>query len=273
MIKPVVSVIISTYNSPEWLKKTLWGYEYQLFKDFELVIADDGSNSATKEIINLFKDKFKYPIQHIWHEDIGFRKSLIINKAIISCNADYLLMTDGDCIPRNDFVSVHVKFAKKGFFLSGGAIRLPMSTSRLIGYKDVKHQKAFDLTWLRDNGLENKPLKNLKLTKNKKTSQFMNMISPSNASWNGGNASGWKEDILAINGMDERMQYGGEDRELGERLLNYGLKGLQVRYSAVVVHLQHARGYASQESINKNKEIRKKTRKDKKIWTEFGIKK
>ncbi|MCH8535427.1 MAG: glycosyltransferase family 2 protein [Flavobacteriaceae bacterium] len=273
MKSPKVSVIISTYNSPKWLTKTLWGYEFQNFKDFEIIIADDGSGPAIKEVINSFKDQFKYPIQHVWHEDDGFRKSLIINKSIIACNADYILMTDGDCIPRYDFVQTHFNYAKKGFFLSGGAIRLPMQTSKLIDYEDVKSQNAFDLIWLREHGLENKPLKNLKLTKDKKTSKFMNKISPSNASWNGGNASGWKKDILAVNGMDERMQYGGQDRELGERLMNYGLRGLQVRYSAVCVHLEHARGYAKKESIKKNKQIRHKTRSEKIVWTKFGIKK
>ena len=57
----MTSIIISTYNKPEWLRKTLLGYAYQDDKDFELVIADDGSNESTKKCIDelrpLFKDR------------------------------------------------------------------------------------------------------------------------------------------------------------------------------------------------------------------------
>ena len=99
----------------------------------------------------------------------------------------------------------------------------------------------------------------------------LNFLTPTTPSWNGHNASGWKEDILAINGFDERMQYGGQDRELGERLVNYGVKSKQIRYSTVCLHLDHPRGYAIPESIKKNKNIRKETQVKLKKWTDFGI--
>jgi hypothetical protein len=77
--------------------------------------------------------------------------------------------------------------------------------------------------------------------------------------------------LKEVNGFDERMQYGGQDRELGERLFNYGLKSKQIRYSAICLHLDHARGYKNQDSIDKNKEIRKVTRGENKDFTPFGI--
>lgn len=46
-----VSVVVSTYNQPEWLEKVLWGYNMQSFKDFELIVADDGSGSASREML------------------------------------------------------------------------------------------------------------------------------------------------------------------------------------------------------------------------------
>ena len=67
------------------------------------------------------------------------------------------------------------------------------------------------------------------------------------------------------------MQYGGQDRELGERLINKGIRGKQIRYSAVCIHLEHKRGYKTNESIQKNKNIRKETKALKKTWTDFGI--
>jgi GT2 family glycosyltransferase len=96
-------------------------------------------------------------------------------------------------------------------------------------------------------------------------------VTPTNASWNGHNASGYKSDIVKVNGFDERMQYGGQDRELGERLFNLGLKSKQLRYSAVVVHLDHKRGYKNQASIDKNRAIRDRVKAEKLCFTPFGI--
>ncbi|WP_084329631.1 glycosyltransferase [Flavobacterium sasangense] len=68
-----LSVIITTYNSEEWLQKVLVGYSVQTELDFEVVIADDGSTEKTKSIIDSFKDSFKYPIVHVRQEDNGFQ--------------------------------------------------------------------------------------------------------------------------------------------------------------------------------------------------------
>src|SRR5690606_6178907 len=101
--------------------------------------------------------------------------------------------------------------------------------------------------------------------------KFLNFVTPTKATWNGHNASGWKKDLVAVNGFNEQMQYGGQDRELGERLINMGVKGKQIRYSAVCIHLEHKRGYKTIESIRKNRNIRKETRSQKLTWTNFGI--
>ena len=102
-----LSVIITTYNSPEWLQKVLWGYQAQTFRDFEMIIADDGSKSETKDLIDKMRAEVSYPMQHIWHPDEGFRKCTILNKGIVAAKADYLVISDGDCIPRKDFLQVH----------------------------------------------------------------------------------------------------------------------------------------------------------------------
>jgi len=267
---PKISVIVSTYNTEAWLEKVLWGYSCQTFKDFEIVIADDGSTPKTEALINSFKNQLN--INHIWQEDDGFQKSRILNKAIVASKGHYIVMSDGDCIPREDFLEVHEANKQKGYFLSGGYFMLPMNISEQITKDNIISQQCFNLKWLKSKGLKSS-FKNNKLSAKGFKSKLLNVITPTNASWNGHNASGWKEDILAINGFDERMQYGGQDRELGERLFNYSLKSKQIRYSAVCVHLDHPRGYKTKESINKNLAIRASTKTDKKIWTDFGIKK
>jgi len=266
------SVIISTYNAVPWLEKVLWGYENQIFKNFEMVIADDGSGPETKELIDAMAKKVFYPIIHVWQEDDGFQKSKILNKAILACNADYILMSDGDCIPRKDYLQVHEDNKEVGYFISGGYSKLPMNISKMITKEDILSEVCFKKSWLKERGL-NSSFKNNKLTSNASKAKFLNRITTTNATWNGHNASGWKKDIIKVNGLNEEMQYGGQDRELGERLMNLGIRGKQFRYSAICLHLDHKRGYKTQESIDKNLMIRAKVKKDKIVVTPFGIKK
>ncbi|WP_081211478.1 glycosyltransferase family 2 protein [Salegentibacter sediminis] len=270
MKKPEISVIISTYNAVEWLRKTLTGYKIQDTTDFELVIADDGSSEETRLFLEAFKKESPVPVIHVWQEDDGFQKTKILNKAILACNANYILMSDGDCIPRKDFVSTHLKYREEGYFLSGGYFKLPMDISKKIVEEDIIAQKCFEKACLKKYGLKSS-IKNLKLTAGQKRAFLLNNLTPTGATWNGHNASGWKKDIIAVNGFDERMQYGGEDRELGERLFNYGIKSKQIRYSAVCVHLEHPRGYKTPEAMAFNKQIRRETREEKKTFTPHGI--
>lgn len=265
-----IGVIISTYNNPKWLEKTLWGYIFQKRKADEIIIADDGSGEETRQLIERYKSFL--PIKHVWHEDRGFRKTTILNKAIVASTADYLVFTDQDCVPRYDFLETHDKHAERDCFLSGGYFKLPMSISQSLGYEDIESKRAFQLSWLRENGLP-WTFKCTKLIQNPVFGRIMNVITPTKATWNGMNSSGWREDILRVNGFDERMQYGGEDREMGERLFNLGIRSKQIRYSAIVLHLDHGRPYVNDEAWRINNEIRKKTKENHAVWTQYGIKK
>ena len=248
----------------------MWGYECQTYKNFEFIIADDGSGQPTFDLIEQFKQHGILYIKHVWHPDNGFQKSAILNKAVAASSTDYLLFSDGDCIPRKDFVETHVKNAKKGYFLSGGYFKLPMETSKAITREDVVSGNALDGNWLHAHGLK-KTYKELKLVSRGFQQQLLNMLTPTKATWNGHGSSGWKKDIVGVNGYNEEMQYGGQDRELGERLVNVGIKGKQIRYSAICIHLDHKRGYNTPESISKNRKIREQTRHQRKVWTKSGI--
>lgn len=264
------SVIMSTYNAEEWLEKVIWGLSIQTETDFEIIIADDGSKPKTKELLDSLRTQISMPLIHVWQEDNGFQKSQILNKAIMASNSDYLIFTDGDCIPRKDFVATHLNYREKGYFLSGGYFMLPMDISKAITKNDILEQNCFDAKWLVKNGLK-KSFKNSKLTASGFLAKFLNFVTPTKATWNGHNASGWKEDLVFINGFNQEMQYGGQDRELGERLFNKGLKSKQIRYSAIVVHLDHARGYVNEATWKKNFAIRENTKKNKVVKTTIGI--
>lgn len=266
-----ISVIISTYNNPQWLQKTLWSYSFQSVKPNEIIIADDGSDNRTKELIEEFSASADFTVKHIWHEDIGFRKCTILNRAIAAASSEYLIFTDQDCIARNDFIEAHATKAEKGYMLSAGVVWLSMETSQAITFNDLKSGDAFRLKWLRERGLK-MSFKCTKLLRNKSYACFMNSLTPTKASWNGGNASGWKEDLMKVNGYNNDMAYGGEDRELGERLFNIGIQSKQLRYSAVCLHLDHKRPYKNIELIKINEQIRKNTRNSKITVTPNGIK-
>ena len=261
-------VIITTYNSTAWLEKVLWGYEHQTDKDFTIIIADDGSGEETKQLITEFSLRKSLDILHIWHEDDGFRKTRILNKAIDETDCDYLIFTDGDCIPRQDMVAVHKKKARKKHYLSAAYYKLSMPVSNLITESDISSGRVFDYQWLVEQG-QPKSHKSLKLTC--KRDGLLNFLTPTRATWNGANSSAFKEDIISVNGFDERMQYGGLDVEMGERMINNGIKSVQIRYSTVCLHLDHKRGYSQPEIWEKNAAIRKAVADKKLKWTDYGI--
>ena len=267
-----LGVIITTYNNPAWLEKVLWGYQSQTDADFQVILADDGSGEETRSLIDKLKQESSLNILHVWHEDLGFRKTKILNDAIRATECDYLLLTDHDCLPRNDLIQTHKALAKPGHFLSAGYYKLTMPVSKAITRDDIQSGRAFDYRWLVSQG-QPKSLKSFKLTARSWKARWLNKLTPTKPTWNGANSSTWKKDIVAVNGFNEQMQYGGLDREMGERMMNNGMKGIQIRYSAICLHLDHKRSYDTAETWATNRAIRDKVRRENIIWTEMGISK
>jgi glycosyltransferase involved in cell wall biosynthesis len=267
-----ISIILTTYNSETWLEKVLWGYTMQSCNDFELIIADDGSTTETKKLIDKFQSKFKNPIIHVWQKDEGFQKTKILNKAIIKASCEYILFSDGDCIPRYDFVATHLKNQKKGCFLSGGYFKLNDFVSNSISEIDIKNQSCFQSKWLLENGLKWN-FKLIKLTKNRFFAYFMNWITTTKKTFNGHNTSCFKEDLIAVNGFNEDMKYGGLDREIGERLFHNNIRSIQIRYSAICLHLNHDRSYATKDNWLNNNNIRQFNKQNKVIAIQNGLSK
>ncbi len=266
-----IGVIISTYNSPEWLDKVLAGYAKQSYRNFEIVVADDGSTSETAKLIRKHKRENKLAIKHVWHEDERFRKWKIVNQAISESTAEYLLFTDGDCIPHPDLLAVHAREAEQGKFLSGGYCRLTMETSEAISVEDIDSGDVFKLTWLLKNGF-GLNLKWLKvLAPGTFLENLLNRITPAKKTFNGNNSSCFRDDVLCINGFDERILYGGGDREFGYRLENFGVAPKVIRYSTLCLHLDHPRGYKDPNIRAANLEIIDETRAHKRVTTEYGI--
>jgi glycosyltransferase involved in cell wall biosynthesis len=264
------SVILSTYNQPYHLERVLWGYARQSWQDFELVVADDGSGSETRELLDRWRRETGLDLKHVWHEDRGFRKNEILNRAILATDADYLIFSDGDCVPRDNFVEVHVRHAAPGRFLSGGVLWLSQQLTDQITVDDVRSGCAMEPSWLLRRGWRPRH-RRLRLIRAPRLAAALDFLTPTAATWNGHNASTWRRHLIDVNGYDMDLAYGNEDRALGTRLQNSGLRGKCVRYRAPLLHLAHERPYRDRSVIDRNRRVRKQLARSGAVRARLGI--
>jgi len=262
------SVVLTTYEQPRALELVLWGYARQTHTDFEIVVADDGSGPRTGEVIDRLSEETSLDIRRVWHEDRGFRKTEILNRAIVAATGQYLIFSDGDCIPREDFVAVHMSEARAGTFPSGGYLKIPRGLSERLTVDDVRSGSVFKRSWLTSGGWKGG---RRRLIWSRRVGRILDRVTPTRATWNGHNASAWKSCILAVNGFDMDMGYGGLDRALGERLANIGVSGRQIRHRAPCLHVWHPRPYRTPEVTAANRAIRDRIRANREEWARVGI--
>ncbi len=266
-----VAVILSTYNQPQHLRRALAGYLRQLRAPDELVIADDGSGPETAAVIDQFAAAAPYPVTHYTHEDRGWRKNAIVNRAIAGTKADYIIMSDGDCIPRRDFIAVHLRNARPQTFLSGGDTRLSPQATAVIDVGEIADGSLFNSARLRALGVPWRKVAG-KICLPLLLGSCADFLNFSFARWGGSNASTWREALLAVNGLDERFRSPGKDDvELGERLRNYGYTARHIRHQAICLHLDHAKGYWLPDEIARNLVHLATTRSTRRVRTPLGI--
>lgn len=265
-----LSVIVSVYDRPALLEQVLWGYAVQTRRDFELVLADDGSGDETEAVVRRFRAESGMHVLHVWHEDRGFRKTVILNRAIVACGGDQLLFTDGDCIPRSDLVEVHQRLAEDGRYLAGGYIKLPAHVSARLTVDDVVSGRATSVRWLRSVGWR-PGRRALRLVRSRWAAALLDRLTPTAAHFQGNNASVSRAALLAVNGFEGEMGYGGLDKALGFRLENLGVKGKQVRHRAVCMHLHHDRPYRTAATLDRNRAVLRRIRREGEVRARRGI--
>lgn len=234
-----IAVIVTTYNRPDALAAVLEGLLAQTDCNFEVLVADDGSTADTAEVVQQFQTRATFPVHHIWQDDDGFRAAAIRNRALASTKADYIIFTDGDCIPLTDFVARHRQLSESGCFLSGNRLLLSQKfTAQILHKKIPVHLWCFS-AWLkaRVQGKINRLLPLLRLP----NVAWLRKRSPQR--WQGAktcNLSAFREDLLHVNGLDESYTgWGQEDSDLVVRLIRAGLSNKSARFSAPVLHLWH----------------------------------
>lgn len=249
-----VSVIVSTYNQPHLLRRCLLALGQQSYENYEVLIADDGSGDETRELVEQHARHCRHPVRHIWHEDDGFRKTVILNKSVVAASGEYLIFIDGDCITHPEFINEHVREARPGHYLNGSLIRLGKDLSDRITGEAIRAGLAFRPAWLMRQG-RGFNRRYLRLGLPYGLRQRLNRHTRTTLYWLGSNSSCFKADAVAVNGFDHRFTYGFEDADFGYRLELSGVKPRTVRWTAVVLHLWHGRPWSSPEVLAANRKL------------------
>lgn len=224
------ALLISTYNWPDALRLVLKSVASQSCLPDEILIADDGSTDETRNLIETLAKDIRVPVRHFWQEDIGFRKAKILNKAIASSTADYIIQIDGDCILHPSFIADHINAAQKGSYLYGSRVNiLPEFVAGVL----KSGQIAFNLF--------------SKEIKNKTRTLHIPLISKLykphqgiSKKFRGCNVSFWREGFIAVNGYNEDYEgWGREDSDLVIRMGNNGVKARRLRYAGILYHIHH----------------------------------
>lgn len=127
-----VSLLVSTYNWPRALYLCLDSVMQQTVLPDEILIADDGSGMATRDVVKHFERISPVPVRHIWHEDRGFRVATIRNKAIAASTCDYIIQIDGDQILHRQFIQDHRLFAREGYYIAGSRGMISRELTRQV---------------------------------------------------------------------------------------------------------------------------------------------
>ena len=246
-----IAVIVTTYNSPAMLSAVLEGYLAQTDKDFEVLVADDGSTEETAKVVQDFQARASFPIRHVWQEDLGFRAAAIRNRALAQTDADYIIFTDGDCVPLPDFVTRHRALSEPGCFLSGNRLILSREfTQRVLGEQLPIYLWRFP-DWLRARGRGD--IERLLPLLHLPDCPGLRKLWPHR--WKGAktcNLSAFRTDLLRVNGLDESYAgWGLEDSDLVIRLIRAGVISKSARFAAPVLHLWHKENDRSQLEENR----------------------
>ena len=232
------AVIVTTYNRPDALAAVLDGYLAQDDAGFEVLVADDGSTHETRDLVTTYAARATFPLRHVWQEDRGFRAAAARNRALAETTAEYIIFTDGDCIPRRDFVARHRALAAPGCFLAGNRVLLSERFTREALTNHLPLHEWSMPRWLA-----------ARLTGD--INRWLPLVMRGDGEWRTRtpqrwqgvktcNLSAWRPDLVRVNGLDESYSgWGLEDSDLVIRLLHAGIRHKSARFAAPVLHLWH----------------------------------
>ncbi len=245
----LVSVVITTYNRSDALLAVLSGLARQNDRQFEVIVADDGSREEHLRPIFESDVAKELGLVHVWHPDVGFTAARIRNRGVAAANSPYIIFLDGDCVPEIDFVAQHKKFAQAGCFLNGSRVLLsPNLTQRVLaGSEQICGRSSW--YWLKQFISGN-------------ASKFTHLLRLSDGprrlvrafSWSGirsCNMGVWKADFERVDGFDESfVGWGHEDADFVLRLHHSGVMRKNGYCATEVFHLWHKQASRNKASQN-----------------------
>lgn len=270
MKNPSVSVIIAVYNKMEWLALLLAGFEQQSFTDFEIVIADDGSNKSFTDALAAYSRSSPLRIQHVWHEDKGFRKTRILNKAVLQSKGEYLIFIDGDCLPHKHFVADHWYNREPDTALAGRRANLSEELTNSLSPEKIRNGYLERAGFLEKLWFDSFRKKSSHAEKSFRLPRLFHRLWPAQSRGIlGCNFSLHKEMLFLINGFDLRYEAPatGEDTDIDIRLRWAKKKIRLLKFQAIQYHLYHKR----LDRPDSNDGIFAEVKAQKNIATPFGL--
>jgi glycosyltransferase involved in cell wall biosynthesis len=256
------ALLISTYERPDALAAVLDSVARQRAAPDEIVIADDGSGAATRELISAFTRRSAVPVRAVSQPHAGFRLTRLRNLAIAASTADYLIFVDGDMLLHEAFVADHRRQARAGCFTQGVRVHADAAlTARLID------QPRTALTpWSAGLGL----LRRAYLLRSRALAAATRRLGNHVIAIKGCNQAFWRADLLRVNGFNEAIQgWGPEDKELCARLMHAGLERQSLLFGGVAVHLHHPP--AARAAVPANLAVLQDTLREHRTWCERGL--
>ncbi len=245
----LISIIVTTYEREDALTAVLRSLAGQTDRDFEVVVADDGSGPGTARLIERWQGQLGVPMSHAWQEDKGFRAGEIRNRALLASRGVYCIFLDGDCIARPDFVAVHRHLAEPGWFVSGNRVLLSRTLTEQVLRDGMAPEGWGYRQWAghRLGGGINRiaPLLRLRLGPLRKLRA---------RTWRAArscNFAAWRSDLDRVHGFDAGFHgWGREDSDLAARLLRSGVRRKDGEFATGVLHLWHPEASRAQLADN-----------------------
>ncbi len=234
----LISVIVTTYNREDALDAALRALSRQSDRNFEIIIADDGSRPETRVLIDSWRARLPLPLKHVRHEHRGFRGGEIRNRGILASEGALCIFLDGDCLAGADFVAAHRRLAERGWFVTGNRILLSRElTASVLAQGEPAEQWWYaTLTQERLRGGINRLMPTWRLP-------LGPLRKLNGGNWRGAqtcNLAVARNDLERIDGFDcSYAGWGLEDSDLVVRLLHAGVRRKDGRFATGVLHLWH----------------------------------
>jgi glycosyltransferase involved in cell wall biosynthesis len=238
-----LTLAISTYERPDALGAVLATVARQSSPPDELIVADDGSSAATRDVVARFATQTAFPVHFVRQEHDGFRLARLRNLAIARASGAYIVFVDGDMLLHPHFIADHRRIARPGCFTQGVRILLsPTVTSRLLANTSA-------LPTFFSSGIG--ALRRLYTMRSPALSFAMRRFANGVISLKGSNQAFWRQDLVAVNGFNEAfVGWGPEDKELVERLLVHGTRRQTLLFGGIAWHLDHEPASRERRALN-----------------------